>query len=323
MIEEGFLIHIRRLEVVTVLENFHSLFFFFAQCLGDVDTDIDNDIAYASAITLDSRKAFASESDLFARLSSRVYFQSYFSAADGRDFYISPQDSRRQIQKQVVIEVLAVTYECVVLFFLDDDLDAPAHAIVAACISLAWYIEDHTVSNTCRDMDIYNFLAVDNPFAVTFLAFVFDDDTVTMTSRAGSLCLHHAENRTDGFYRIPCAMTCRASLGLCPSFAACAMTVRAVDIFPDLEFLGHAIRDFLQREVNGQSEVGTFGLRRLTCPVATEAPAETSETMTSEDVSEHGEDVIHIHPSTAESSEVTLRTVESELIILAALVRVV
>ena len=59
----------------------------------------------------------------------------------------------------------------------------------------------------------------------------------------------------------------------------------------------------------------------------TRTAAETSETVTTEDVAEHREDIVHIHGSTAETAEVEaaahIRTVKTELVILLTGLRVV
>ena len=119
-------------------------------------------------------------------------------------------------------------------------------------------------------------------------------------------------------------MTRRTRLRLSTAFSASAFTFVADHILSHFELLRHATGDILQRQFHFQSQVGAtvYALATATSSAKT-AEATESTLVTTEDVTEHGEDVVHIHV-TAEAAEATSSwCIESELVILPTLVRVV
>ena len=85
-------------------------------------------------------------------------------------------------------------------------------------------------------------------------------------------------------------MTCRACLFAATVLCTRTMTMSTGHVFAHLELFSDTLVDFLKRQTNFQSEVTAPVLLRT----ATAAP-EPSEAMTTEYVTEHGEDVVHIH----------------------------
>ena len=118
-------------------------------------------------------------------------------------------------------------------------------------------------------------------------------------------------------------MTRRTLVVGAADFCSCAVTVRTGDILAYLEFLGHAVGDFLQAQFHLQAQVAAAVLLWSATSAAASETAESS-CVSAKDVAEHGEDVVHIHAGASEGVEAsTARSIESEGVILLALLRVV
>ena len=201
-----------------------------------------------------------------------------------------------------------------------NDLQVSVHAIVLGSSTLARYSEYHVVVDAGWDRELYDFLALYDSVATTFMTFVLDDVTLAMTSRAGALGLHHAKHGARGTNRVARTMASWASFRLGASLASCAMTFVANHILANLEFLGKTLVSFLQGKFYCYTQVSSLVLWSL--GLSTSKTAE-SATVSTEDVAEHGEDVVHVHAgTTSESSESTLWTIESKLVVLLTLLRV-
>ena len=85
-------------------------------------------------------------------------------------------------------------------------------------------------------------------------------------------------------------MTSRALLFTRAILGTRAMTVFAGYVLAYFELLGDALADFFQRKPNLQAQVAAAILLRAACPAS-----ETTEAVTTKDVTEHREDVVHIH----------------------------
>ena len=194
---------------------------------------------------------------------------------------------------------------------------------MGAGIAFAVHIEHHTFLDAGGNVDFHNLIALDNASAVAGLALVLDDGAFAVAGGALGLGGHDAEHRPHRPAHHTAAMTCGAGLGLCATFGAGAFALFAGHILAHLEALGHTAGDVLQRELHLQPQVAAT-VDALAVLLAAAESAESAEAaVTAEDVAEHAEDVVHIHAATAESAEAALRTVESELVVLTALVGVV
>ena len=102
------------------------------------------------------------------------------------------------------------------------------------------------------------------------------------------------------------------------------VAVGAGHIFSNLELLHYAALHLLQAQFHAQAQVAS-PLFLGPCLSASSSATEGVESVSAEDVAEHGEDVVHVHAGTAaETAEAAgSRSVESELVILLSLLRVV
>ena len=192
-----------------------------------------------------------------------------------------------------------------------------------ACISFAANTDTHAVFNTCWDVDFYNLITFYDTITAAVLTLVLDDSAFSMTVWTWDLGLHHAEHRANGLDSISSTITCMACFWLCTAFASCTMTFLTSNILANFEFLGNTCGNFLQSEFYFHAQIASLILLASTAATKTSAKSAETSAVSSEDVSKHGEDVIHIHVATsAKSTESTLWTVESELVILLALLRI-
>ena len=98
------------------------------------------------------------------------------------------------------------------------------------------------------------------------------------------------------------------------------MTSRTIRVFhpfrlhllEDLDFLGHALGHFLERQLHLDAQVGAL---HATLAAATASPAEG----TSEDVPELGEDVVHVHPAAAKAARSAAHAFMAKAVVLLAL----
>ena len=191
-------------------------------------------------------------------------------------------------------------------------------------VAFALYVEHHAFFHACRDVYLYYFLALDNTAASTGLALVLDDGAFAMAGGALALCSHHAKHRPHGARHDAAAVTGGAGLWLGSVLGACAVALLARYVLLDLEALGHAAGDILQRQLHFQTKVGSAVHALAALPAASAKTASTKATMPAEDVTEHGEYVVHVHAASAEaaSAEAT-GAIEAELVVLLPLLWVV
>ena len=206
--------------------------------------------------------------------------------------------------------------------FLDEYLDVTRGAVVSTCITLARHVYYHTFGYTCRDVYLNNFLALLNAGSVTMLTLVLDYHSLATAGRTNALLLHHTEDALSGVGDVTLTVTCGALLLLASGLGTTTVTMWAVDVLAHLEFLGNAGVYLLECQLNLKTKVASAMLLW-----ATLSATEATETVTTEYIAEHREDVVHIHCA-FESAETTesaahVRTVESELVVLLACLWVV
>ena len=270
----------------------------------NVDADIYQQVTGAIAVTVavHARKTLATQTEYLTRLSTR--FDLYLHlAVDGRNFYRATERSRRYAQQEVVNQVVFITDQVWVTFFLNDNQQVAGDAVVLACITLAVDGQLHAFSYTCRNFHFYHFFTIGDTFARAMLTFFLDDLSLAVTVRTDSLSLHHAENA------LLCAGyttgTVAIRTGFCTRVAFCTTTVTMFtsDIFLQLEFLFNTGCNVLQVQFHLYTKVGAteFALLRTatTATKTTESAKASESAATSEDVAKHREDVVHRHALSA------------------------
>ena len=153
------------------------------------------------------------------------------------------------------------------------------------------------------------------------LTLVLDHLTFSVTGGTDTLLLHHAEDALCGVGDDTATMAGGTLLLAAAGFCARTAAMRADDILAHLEFLGDALVDLLQRQFHFQTQVAATMLLRTTGTAS-----EATKSVTSEDVAEHRENVVHIHRGTTEAAEIETsgtRTCEAKLVVLLTRLRVV
>ena len=293
------------------------------QSLGHIHADVDHQVAISSAITLHSRQTLAPEAHRLARLSATLHLHLQCLAIDGGDVHLATQGCCGEVEQQVVYQVVAVSYEGVVLFLLDIYLDVASYAAMMSSITLAGHIDHHTLGHASGNIDFYDLFTLGHTRATTFMTLVLNDLTFTVTGGAYALSLHHSEDALCGVGDDARSVTSRTCLSTAAVLGASAVTVGASDVLAHLELLGDARIDFLQGEAYLQTQVAASVHLGTTAPATTES----AKAVTTEDIAEHREDVVHIHRRTVETTEsacsASHRTCEAKLIVLLTLLRVV
>ena len=163
-----------------------------------------------------------------------------------------------------------------------------------------------------------------NTIAITLRTLVLDDFSFTITGRTNTLCLHHAKDALLLLDNHTRTMTGRTCLKPC---ATTSMTAGAGDILTHLELLGDTSSDLLQIQAYLQAQIGATMYLWVTSSEATKATASEAAAearMSSKDISEHREDIIHRESCSttkafkATASEAT-RTIEAKLVVLLTL----
>ena len=312
------------LHVLACAELLEGLFLFAREVLGDVDADLHDQVACAVAVTLYDRQSFAPQTHGLAGLSAWLYLYLDLSV-DGRNFSRATQNGCRNIEQELVLQVLSVAKEFGVRLFLDVDLNVTGNTVPAGCIALAPLGHNHTFLNACRYLYLFNLLALHDACSSTVLTLVADDTACASASVTLCLSLHVSEHGVYGAISDARALTLRA--GLCLSvFAAAAVTMGASDVFVYLELLGDAGSDLFQADANFEAKVRTL-LNVLPASSSSAEASEASETTakatTSEDVAKHAEDVVHRHAGAASETTLAIHSCKAELVVALALLGVV
>ena len=252
LVEEVRLRLVVAFEVLGIAETFDSLALVTSKRLWHKHADVDQYVAIAVAIALNSRQTLATQAERLTRLGSRLYLHLQLAALNGGYLHIASEGCRREVENKVVYKVLTLTHEGVVLFLFDEYLDVTRHTIATPCITLTRSIDYHTVLNAGRDVYLNDFLAVLDTLAVTLRTLVLDDLSLTVTGRTDALCLHHTKDRLLLLYHHTGAMTRSTRLKSC---AATTVTGRTGDILANLELLGNASSNLKQIEAHLQAQI--------------------------------------------------------------------
>ncbi len=307
---------------------FAKLFYCFPLCAIEffrhVNADLHYQVAHTVTVALYGRKSFSAEAEGFARLRARLNLYLHVVAVKSRNVYLPTKDSCREIEQEIVNDVLAVSDKGFVLFLFYIYLYVSRYSIMLTGISLARNVYDHSFCDACRDVYFYDFLALDNTVAVAVGAFVLDDCSLSPADVAGCLCLHHAEDTLLGANLHTAAMTIRTGLCTTATLGTRSVAVGAGNVLADLELLGNSCSYFLKRQTHFQAQIRAtvfWGLAMSACSAKA-----TKASTSAEDIAEHGEYVVHREASASEraaSAESATRRVESELVILLSLLWVV
>ena len=219
---------------------FQSLLFFLAKCLRYVNTDVYNHVAIASAISLNCRQTFVSESQSLSGLSSRLDLYSYAASVNCRNFNTSTKSCGREVKKKVIYNVVVVTDKRVVRLFFYIYLYVSWCSVVSSCIAFSWYIYYHTFRDTGRNVDFNNFFTLYNTSSAASVALVLYNCTFTATCRTYALSLHHAEQALSGACHHAAAMTCRTGFSCASVFSTCSVAVVTCNVTLYFEFLCNA-----------------------------------------------------------------------------------
>lgn len=312
------------LEVLTFSQCLYGFPLITRQSLRHKNTDLNHLVTDTLAISLNSRQPLASQPERLSGLGAWLYANSCLFAVDGGHLYLTAQSRRREVKQQVVDYILVVAHERAVILLLNVDLNIATDTVVGTCIAFARHIDYHAVGDTSRYLYFNNFVAFDDTGSLTMLTLVLDDSAFTMTRSTLRLRLHHTKHGMNGLYHHTMPVTRRTRLRTTSSLGTRAMTVVANYVFVNLELLSDTCGNLLQTQLNTQSQISAPILRPLMSSATTKAAEATETTVTTEDVSERTEDVIHGESATTKTTtEASARCIKAELIILLTLLRVV
>ena len=224
-------------------------------------------------------------------------------AAQKRYLSCGPEGRVREADVMVVVKVLAVALEHVVREHFHHDDEVAGHAAEGGAVAFTPHAELHAVFHATRNLE------VDHSFFTHHAHFVGaggasgDALARALAHVAGRGRLHLAQ---DGVGH--------------PAHLARSVTGAAIGVFhplrlhllENLDFLGHALGDFLERQFHLDAQVGAL---HATLAAATASTAEG----TSEDVPELGKDVVHVHPPATESARSAAHAFMAKAVVLLAL----
>ena len=129
---------------------------------------------------------------------AEAVFTGIYEAVTKRGVYLAAQCCCREVEQKVIYQVVIIANEGVVRLFLNEYLDVAINSLMTSGISLARYVDNHSLCNTCRNRYLDNFLTLDNTRTATLVALVLDNGTFTTTGGTNALRLHHAEDALCG-----------------------------------------------------------------------------------------------------------------------------
>ena len=179
-------------------------------------------------------------------------------------------------------------------FLLDQDQQVAINAAMPCGVTLPAHGELHALGHARRDVDRDDIVVANNALAITSRALLYDNLALATTSRTGRLRLHLAQDGIGDTGNDTRTLTGVAGLHAIGALGARPVTFRAGHIFLDLDLLLDTGRDFLQVQLYLHTQV-----RPAVNPTAATRtaakPAETSEAtkVTTEDITELREDIIH------------------------------
>ena len=277
-------------------------------------------VAVTVAVALDRRHTLAAQANHLAGLCARLYLY-LDTSVQCRNLHRAAQCCRREVQEQVVDEVLFLADELLVRFHLNIDLYVTRHTIAPSGIALSGHVDYHAVIYACGDVHLHGLLTLYHAFATTVRTLVLDDSAFTVAVGTGRLGLHASEHTVHHLGHHARTATLRTAFRLAV-LAAAAVAMVAVHHLLYVELLRSSLGRLFQREAYLQAQVLAARLL-LGCPTASETTetAEATEApgMSAKDVTEGREDILHVHASvtTASSSEasVAIQSGMSELVI--------
>lgn len=249
-LEDALLCGVVALEVVALPKFLYSLMLVLAESLWHIDTDVDHKVAVASAVALHRWQTLSAQTESLARLCARLNLNSEACALYRGNLNITSKGSRREVEQQIVYQVIAVANEGVVVLLLDKHLNVARHSVVGSGVALSRNVNHHTLSHTGRDVDLNNLLTFHNTRAMARLTLVLYHAARAVAGGTNTLCLHHAEDALSGVRDNSAAMTCGTCLAAAASLGATAVTSRARNVLAHLELLVHARCHLRQRQAH-------------------------------------------------------------------------
>ena len=211
---ENFLLYLlARSQVGALLHAFKSLLLAAGEVFRDIDADIDDDVASSVAVAVAAHlwQSLAFQPHACARLSARLDADAYGVLQCG-DFYAIAQRCLADGEEKIIDDVVGIADESVGRFFLNEHLDVARDAPTACCMALARHIENHALLYARRNIHFNHLFAADDAFSLAAPTLICDDGAFTLTSLAGHLLLHDAEDALRLSQRKALAMTVGTSL---------------------------------------------------------------------------------------------------------------
>ena len=254
---------------------------------------------------------------------------SQFLSVDSRHFHLSSKSSCREVEKEVIAQIVSVAHKGIVWLFCYKYLNITIYAIPCACISLSRNGKHHSVLNTSRNLNLYNLFAFHNSRSMTVVALVLYDKSLASTIRAWNGCLHHSKERALRADCVPSAMTSITGLWLCRALSSCTVTVRTLYVLAHLELLRNTSSHLLKSKADLQTKVRTtmgcrFAMTTASIESSAENILEASSSVSSAEVESPTEnrvqDIVDVKAIETASSEASahLWTVKSKLVVLLA-----
>lgn len=191
--------HVVAFEIIIVAQILQQILLVTTQSLWYENADVDNQVTFSAAVTLNGRQSFASQAQCLSGLCTSINLDSNARSLQCGYLYLTAKGGSWEVKQQVINDVLTITNKGVVFLFFDVHLDIPADTVSLACVTLAWYVHDHAFCHACRYFNLNDFLAFYYSGTMTLMAFVLDNGAFTMTGWTFCLCLHHAQH---GPYRL-------------------------------------------------------------------------------------------------------------------------
>ena len=158
--------------------------------------------------------------------------------------------------------------------------------------------ELHALGYTGRDIDRDNLIVANDALTVTLRTFLDNDLALATTSRTSRLRLHLPKDRVGDTGNDTATFTRITRLHTLRAFRPATVTMRTRHILLHLDLLFHAVSDLFQVQLHLHTQV-----RSTVHPASSTRTAETTEAtktakMSTKDVAELGEDILHGHTTT-------------------------
>ena len=112
------------------------------------------------------RNSLATHTQHFARLCAWLN-RDTCTAVDRRHLYFSAEHCRREVEHQVVSNVVLIAHKLRMLFLADLDKKVACHSATTRGIAFSAHAQRHAVCHTCRNVDRNDFLLALHAFAMT------------------------------------------------------------------------------------------------------------------------------------------------------------